>query len=449
MTQRAGGLARGTGGLVRRGWRRMRAATHAEGAGESGLAPLVELHGVHSAGDALFTVALAGILFFEPTDPNAAKSRVASYLLLTIAPFALLSPVIGPVLDRFRHGRRYAMAATLIGRAWLAYVAVDAIGKHDVGLALYPAAFGVLVLSKAYNVARSAATPRLLPERMTLVSANARQSLAGLITAAIAGLVGGGVSHWSGTRWGLRIAVLTYVVAAILAFRLPSNVDSAAGERRLERAGGSAWRRALLPGRLVPSVRIALRAQGALRALAGFLTLYLAFLIRTGHLHGMRQGLALSLLVTAAAAGGLIGTALGARLPYRSPESIVVIVLVAATGVCIATAVLFGVVSALVMAFVGNFAQTVGKLALDSIVQRDVDEAVRTSTFARSETVNQLGWVIGGAIGIALPLGGTWGFAIATVWLVAALVVTVRDLRRQRRTSGRAGLALADAGQVA
>jgi MFS family permease len=423
-------------------WRRIRRATHADGAGESGLAELTELHGVHSAGDAAFTVALAGILFFSPTDPNAAKSRVALYLLLTIAPFALVSPIVGPVLDRFRHGRRYAIAATLGGRAWLAYVASHAVDRHDVGLALYPAAFGVLVLSKAYNVARSAATPRLLPERMTLVSANARQSMAGLVTATVIGALAGGITHEMGARWALRLALALYVIAAVLAIRLPGDVDSAAGERDL--AGKPKTRRerprSLIPrpGRLVPTVRAALRVQGALRALAGFLTLYLAFLIRTGHLHGMRQGLALTLLVIAAGAGGLVGTALGARLPSRSPQSILVVTLVVTTAVCVVTAVLFGVWTALLMAFVGNFAQTIGKLALDSIVQRDVEEAVRTSTFARSETVNQLTWVVGGGIGIGLPFGGTWGFAIAAVWLVAALVVTVRAPQPSRPAPGSA-----------
>jgi hypothetical protein len=45
-----------------------------------------------------------------------------------------------------------------------------------------------------------------------------------------------------------------------------------------------------------------------------------------------------------------------------------------------------------------------GKLALDATIQRDVPESYRTSGFARSETLLQLSWVIGGFIGIAVPL---------------------------------------------
>ena len=119
---------------------------------------LLDLHAASCAGDTLITIGLAGTIFF--TVPlGEARGRVALYLLVTMVPFALLAPVVGPLLDRFRHGRRYALAATMLGRALLAWMIADNI----VGFGLYPAAFGVLALSRAYGVARSAAVPRLLP----------------------------------------------------------------------------------------------------------------------------------------------------------------------------------------------------------------------------------------------------------------------------------------------
>ena len=69
-----------------------------------------------------------------------------------------------------------------------------------------------------------------------------------------------------------------------------------------------------------------------------------------------------------------------------------------------------------------------------ALVQREVPEAVRTSAFARSETVLQLAWVIGGGIGITLPLAGSWGLGVAAGALVVALAVTVRALAGARRT---------------
>ena len=55
------------------------------------------------AGDALIALALAGSLFFD-IDPNAARWKVALYLALTMAPFAVVAPLIGPALDRLGAG---------------------------------------------------------------------------------------------------------------------------------------------------------------------------------------------------------------------------------------------------------------------------------------------------------------------------------------------------------
>ena len=127
-------------------------------ANEIGMVRLFDLHALSCAGDTLIAIGLAGTIFFN-VPLGEARSKVALYLLITMVPFALLAPVVGPLLDHFRHGRRYALAATMLGRAFLAYV----ISDNLLGWGLYPAAFGVLALSRAYGVARSAAVPRLLP----------------------------------------------------------------------------------------------------------------------------------------------------------------------------------------------------------------------------------------------------------------------------------------------
>ena len=88
---------------------------------------------------------------------------MAIYLLVTMAPFVLVAPVIGPVLDKFRHGRRGAIAGSFALRAFLAWVMADAVSGG--GIELYPAAFGVLIASKAYVLSRSACVPRVLPRR--------------------------------------------------------------------------------------------------------------------------------------------------------------------------------------------------------------------------------------------------------------------------------------------
>ena len=66
---------------------------------------LAMAHAASVVGDACLTVALAGSIFFS-LSPGAARPKVLLYLLLTVAPFAVVAPVIGPALDRTRGGRR-------------------------------------------------------------------------------------------------------------------------------------------------------------------------------------------------------------------------------------------------------------------------------------------------------------------------------------------------------
>ena len=58
----------------------------------------------------------------------------------------------------------------------------------------------------------------------------------------------------------------------------------------------------------------------------------------------------------------------------------------------------------------------------------EVPDDVRSSAFARSETVLQLAWVVGGAIGISISvvISGAYGLGIAAVGLIVMLVVTLR-----------------------
>ncbi len=436
ISRAAAGRSRAAGRGVRAVTRWLRSRTRADGAGSSGLAQLLELQAVQSAGDALVAVSLAGTLFFG-VPVGEARGKVALYLLLTMAPFAVLAPVIGPALDRVRRGRRVAMAATLLGRALLAWAMARALVTAN-PFTLYPAAFGVLVLSKAYAVSRGAVIPRVLPPSIGLVRANARLTLAGLLVATVAAGLGAGVSALFGPAWTLRLAAAVFLGASFLAFLLPAHVDA------VEEPGvGSPPPGPVTAARLVarlrsgvgPVVATAMGSAAATRALGGFLTLFLAFLVRTHPLGGLPGGPALGLIIVAAAAGGLVGTGLGARLPNRRPEGLVLVAAGAAMLACAAGALLFGLVAVTVVAMVAGLAQSLSKLALDALIQREVPEAVRSSVFARSETTLQLAWVLGGAVGIVLPLNGRLGLGLAALALAAAFVGALRGVRRQPRVS--------------
>ncbi|MEU5363267.1 MFS transporter [Streptomyces sp. NPDC005925] len=420
--------------------RQIRRATHAHGAGESGLGKLIELHGVNGAGDVMITVALASTVFFSvPTDE--ARGRVALYLGITMAPFTLLAPVIGPLLDRLPHGRRAAMAAAMLARALLALVLSAAVVTG--GLELYPAALGVLVASKAYGVVRSAVVPRLLPADFSLVKANSRVTLGGLLATGIAAPVGAGLQH-VGARWPLYGAFVLFVLGTVLSFTLPPKVDSAKGEDTAllaadeEHLHGPHLKPVKRPGlRTVgTAVTHALAANAAIRCLTGFLIFFLAFLLREHPMTGQSAAVSLGIVGVAAGTGNAIGTVVGAWLRSRRPEIIIVTVVALVLGAAVTAAVFFGAVLVACLAAVAGFAQALGKLSLDALIQRNVPELVRTSAFARSETLLQMSWVLGGAIGIALPLVGPLGLSVAAAIVATGWLATVRGLLASARQGG-------------
>ncbi len=409
--------------------RGIRKVTNAHGAGESGLGKLIELHAVNSAGDMLVTVALASTVFFSvPTDE--ARGRVALYLAITMAPFTLLAPVIGPLLDRLPHGRRAAMAAAMLARALLALMLAGAVASGS--LELYPAALGVLVASKAYGVVRSAVVPRLLPPTFSLVKANSRVTLGGLLATGLAAPLGAGL-HQLDERWPLYAAFSLFVIGTFLSFTLPHKVDSAKGEDKALLASDEEHlhrEHGRKPGlRTVgPGVTHGLAANAGLRCLSGFLIFFLAFLLREDPFPGQSAAVSLGMVAVAAGIGNALGTAVGAALRGRAPELIIVTVAAATTGVAITAAAFFGAPLVATLGAVVGAAQALAKLALDAMIQRDVPEQVRNSAFARSETLLQMAWVVGGAIGIVLPLNGVLGFAVAGAIVGAAWLATLRGL---------------------
>ncbi len=431
--------ARLAGRGSRAGARRARAYTHSAGAGASGLARIVELHFVALMGDAALTVSLAGTIFAIPTDE--ARGQVAQFLLLTMAPFALLAPFIGPLLDRFRHGRRWAIGTTLALRAFLCWVLAGAVATGSPWL--FPAALGCLVASKAYGVTRASAVPRLLPPEFSLVNANSRNALAGVAGMAVGGGLAGAVAR-IGPQWSLRLAFLVYVVATVLAIRLPARVDSNAGERGLGVTGSSstpartadsrtplARLRAAVAALPVPVLTALCSAMGA-RLLTGFLTLFMAFLMRENPLPGHSGTLVLALVVGAAGTGNALGTVIGNALRRLRPDLIIAAALIADVVAALLAALLYSLTTLLVLGLLAGLAAQLVKLGSDAVVQRDIDEVVRTRVFAWSETVLQVAWVVGGGIGIALPLEPRLGFGVISAVLVLVLAATVRI-----RVSGR------------
>lgn len=406
--------------------------THSGGAGESGLSRLLELHAFNTAGDAAVAISLAGTLFFTvPTDE--ASGQVALFLVLTMLPFAVVAPLIGPFLDRFRRGRRWAIGATLAIRAFCCWTLAGSV--NDESPTFFLAALGCLVASKAYGVTRAAAVPRLLPEEFTLVKANSRISLTGTGAAAISAPLAG-LGATIGAEWSLRYAFLLFVIGTILAVLLPAKVDSSEGEEQVEISPTGEVSRGIVIPRAVVN---ALRSNSGLRLLTGFLTIFMAFSLREppasmGWDHNAT--ILLGLVVGGAGVGNTIGVVLGNLLKSRAPEAVVVAVLILDVAVVAIVSLAFTWWTAVILGITVGLCQSLGKLSLDALIQRDVRESIRTSVFARSETLLQLSWVIGGMAGIGLftidatPRTGLLVIAAVLIGWLAWVITRARQTPR-------------------
>jgi MFS family permease len=367
-----------------------------------------------------------------------------------MAPFAVVAPIIGPALDRVQHGRRWAMAGTAVGRAILAVIMA---GHATDLLVLYPCALGSLVLSKAYSVIRAAALPRLVPPRMTLVKANSRLSMFGLAAALVGGALVGLIIKGTGSyAAGLWVTAIAFAATGYFAFRLPKQVDSSppvpavthdAEGHRIPKAAAPRLalgpRLALWAGRgFNAPVISSMQAESSLRFISGFLTIFLAFYIEATA-HGLSAALDLGGVGVAAGVGNFAGTAAGSRFRLTHPEYFLMVGGVVAAAACLLTAVLFSMPIAIVCVFISAVVNSLGKVSLDAIVQRDVIESLRSSAFGRSETFLQLAWVLGAAIGVLLPSDdGSLGLWVGGGIMTAVTVFIVLRYRAMKKNTATA-----------
>jgi MFS family permease len=415
-------------------------------AGESGMVRLFDLHALSCAGDTLIAIGLAGTIFFN-VPLGEARSKVALYLIITMVPFALLAPVVGPLLDHFRHGRRYALAATMLGRAFLAWL----ISDHLDTFGLYPAAFGVLALSRAYGVARSAAVPRLLPDGVGLSQVGARASVYGTFAGAVVAPIGL-AAFWFGPQWSLRVSSIIFLIGMVVALRLPPRADSDPPEEvprpfraalRLRRGDDRP-----ISGSLVVA---ALIGSASFRCLYGFLLLYLAFAIKAGQVNttffGRELGsqVAVAVIGGALAVGTFLATGIGTRLRIRRPVGLQSSGLTITAGVAVLATIFFTLPMVALLCLVAATFSGISKLAIDAAIQERVPERLRASAFAHSETVLMLAWVTGGAVGI-IPMDGRIGVGVAAAFAVAVAVraAIVAGRLRKERLHGRPDVPVED-----
>ena len=122
------------------------------------------------------------------------------------------------------------MSDTLLGLLCFAL-----IGRAD-SLLLYPAAFLILVLQKAYGIARSSLVPGVVESDEELVEANSKLQLLSGLAVPIAGPFAGIAFAIVGSGAIVGVAVVAYALAALMASRIPGTQVASAPATEAETA---------------------------------------------------------------------------------------------------------------------------------------------------------------------------------------------------------------------
>lgn len=365
-----------------------------------------------TAGDVAMVVSLAGSLFFS-ISPDAARSKVLLYLLVSFAPFAMVAPFIGPFIDRATGGRRLIIQLTAVGRALLFIIMIF----HLDDLLLFPLSFGVMVLQKTYGVSRSALIPHVVNNKTELVEANSKLGLISGAIGALAAAPAGALAAIS-PKLSLLFGVTMFAAAVVSAASLPRGAVSPAA------------RAAETPELHKESLRAAGVAMSLIRAVIGFLFFELLFWLRENHYNNVWIGV----VIGASTAGLMLGNGLAAPLRGRLREELMLtsaIVMVALGG--LGAAAFGGVGAAIALAGIANLASGIGRMAFDSMVQRDAPGANQGQSFARFETRFQLSWAAAGVIPVLLTFPGRAAFL--TVGLIGVLAVLLYVQSSRLRSS--------------
>lgn len=410
---------------------------------------LALVHVVMMAGDTLVTISLAGSLFFS-VSPNEAKSKVLLYLLLTIAPFAVVSPVLGPLIDRSTNGRRLLVVVSAAARIVLCW----SMSAHLSSLWLFPEAFAVLICSKLYGVTRGALVPEMartdqLAQHAVGVSEsgwpttdraeaagfsgfNAQLTLLGTVSGLLAGSVGAAILKSLGAPSVLLVASVVFALGAVSALRLRR--PSPQAERAVAAVSQEERDRQKLDPSGGPEVTWGLGASALMRFAVGFSSFLLAFGLRRLHASLSWYALALGL----SAVGSLLGLGLVTRLRNRLQESTLLTVALLTTGAAALAAAQRASLlhQALLVGGLGLCA-AIAQPSFDGITQRLVAPSAQGRTFARFAVRQQLTWVIGALIPVAITLSfGDGDGLLGVVMVGGAFVYAIGRLRATRLSRG-------------
>jgi len=176
-----------------------------------------------------------------------------------------------------------------------------------------------------------------------------------------------------------------------------------------------------------------------IKVMVGFLFLYPAFYAKSHDASGWEQLRILGLIGAAAAIGNFAGNFTSARMKLGHPAQVVVRCTIAVTASALATAVSGSLLVAAIATLITSGASAIAKASLDASLQDDLPERSRASAFGRSESLLQLAWVAGGAIGVLIYTQLWVGFTAVSAVLILGLAQTVVSYRGDSLIPGLGG----------
>lgn len=362
--------------------------------------PLLPVQAFHSAGEALFALSLVGSLFFN-VSVDAARPRILLYLALTMAPFAVLAPLIGPVIDKLRGGHRAVLLLSIGVRAAVALLLASQLKT----LLLYPEAFVIVVASKVFVVARNTLVPSLVEDRDHLVVVNSRLARVGATSGVIAALIGLAVLQVADASWVLRVGAVFYALGTISALRIPRSKIETETSRIIESTE--------MHG---PGIQSATIGMAVLRMTNGFVVFHVGFALKTSG----EPAWIIGAVVATGALGGFAGTFVAPWLHRRWDEQRVLTASLILPGVLAVLAALrFHSTTAIAMAAALGLAGSLGRRAFDGVVQTEAPHTRRGRAYAGLETRLEVAWVIGSLAAVLTRLPDWLGLAILAVGLGA------------------------------
>ncbi len=394
---------------------------------------------VSQAGDGMFQVGIATAVFFDPTQAATARDIAIGFAVL-LAPFTLVGPFVGPLIDRWPR-QRIILVGNLV-RLGLAGLIVAIMAASGPMWALYALALLTISINRFLLAAMTAGIPQVVP-RDTLLIANSVLPTLGTIAAAMGAAIGGIVTFFAPTATDQNLA-LTATVVAGATFGLSSWAAMLLNKRELG------------PDRLLESIRM----RHQLRELAVELHSGASYLrARVTPMHALMVMAAQRLLYGVMFVAAILISRHILGDPNRPEEAVgqfTVVLLFAAAGFGLAALItpslgdhvvrqkwivlclVVGAAGQSLLAFssepwalfaaavVVSFAVQGAKIAVDTIVQRDTEDHVRGRAFTLYDMAYNVAFISSAALGaVILPDTGysaTVMGALVFVYLVIAAI---------------------------